>query len=272
MDTPPERPAPTTDLSDAEFQALDDLLATAPAPLEAMDAVMLDGYLCGVIAQPTAIAPEAWLPWVLDAQGRAFAADPAWPDYPRARALMLRRHAALNRAIEGEGWFDPLILEPDDDAADAEPADATPPPAPGAAGAERSAAADGTQELAALNPVSRALAPWVAGFHFACVTFPGLLEHDEPAVATTLARLWRHLPAEGEDERELVAVLDRELPLASLEAAIGDLVDAVAELAELTRDARYHVDTVRREAPKVGRNDPCPCGSGKKFKHCHGRA
>ena len=48
--------------------------------------------------------------------------------------------------------------------------------------------------------------------------------------------------------------------------------DAVAELAELTRDARYHVDTVRRDAPKVGRNDPCPCGSGKKFKQCHGKA
>ena len=26
-----------------------------------------------------------------------------------------------------------------------------------------------------------------------------------------------------------------------------------------------------REKPKVGRNDPCPCGSGKKYKHCHGR-
>ncbi|HKC51992.1 MAG TPA: SEC-C metal-binding domain-containing protein [Myxococcota bacterium] len=25
-----------------------------------------------------------------------------------------------------------------------------------------------------------------------------------------------------------------------------------------------------RESPKVGRNDPCPCGSGKKFKKCHG--
>ena len=23
--------------------------------------------------------------------------------------------------------------------------------------------------------------------------------------------------------------------------------------------------------PKVGRNDPCPCGSGKKYKHCHGK-
>ena len=31
------------------------------------------------------------------------------------------------------------------------------------------------------------------------------------------------------------------------------------------------VKTVRRDEPKVGRNDPCPCGSGKKYKKCHGR-
>jgi preprotein translocase subunit SecA len=29
--------------------------------------------------------------------------------------------------------------------------------------------------------------------------------------------------------------------------------------------------TVHHEGPKVGRNDPCPCGSGKKYKHCHGQ-
>lgn len=29
-------------------------------------------------------------------------------------------------------------------------------------------------------------------------------------------------------------------------------------------------EPVRRAAPKVGRNDPCPCGSGKKFKKCCG--
>jgi len=32
---------------------------------------------------------------------------------------------------------------------------------------------------------------------------------------------------------------------------------------------------VKREpvkvGPKIGRNDPCPCGSGKKYKHCHGK-
>ena len=29
--------------------------------------------------------------------------------------------------------------------------------------------------------------------------------------------------------------------------------------------------TIRRDTPKVGRNDPCPCGSGKKYKNCHGQ-
>jgi SEC-C motif domain protein len=38
----------------------------------------------------------------------------------------------------------------------------------------------------------------------------------------------------------------------------------------------YYVDGIMgvrpRTAPKVGRNDPCPCGSGKKYKKCHGAA
>jgi len=30
------------------------------------------------------------------------------------------------------------------------------------------------------------------------------------------------------------------------------------------------VETFKREEKKVGRNEPCPCGSGKKYKKCHG--
>jgi preprotein translocase subunit SecA len=30
-------------------------------------------------------------------------------------------------------------------------------------------------------------------------------------------------------------------------------------------------EPVKRDAEKVGRNDPCPCGSGKKYKRCHGK-
>ena len=32
------------------------------------------------------------------------------------------------------------------------------------------------------------------------------------------------------------------------------------------------IKTVRNKGPKVGRNEPCPCGSGKKYKKCHGGA
>jgi uncharacterized protein len=55
-----------------------------------------------------------------------------------------------------------------------------------------------------------------------------------------------------------------------LRAARDDLVDTLI-------DIRHHFFEQRtprvpaRAAPKVGRNDPCPCGSGRKFKQCHGQ-
>ena len=59
-----------------------------------------------------------------------------------------------------------------------------------------------------------------------------------------------------------------------------DITHAHHELAQFSRhDGNwYYVDgkivtpgTVRKEGPKVGRNDPCPCGSGKKYKKCCGQ-
>jgi preprotein translocase subunit SecA len=40
--------------------------------------------------------------------------------------------------------------------------------------------------------------------------------------------------------------------------------------AEPSRTETATADTFVREGDKVGRNDPCPCGSGKKYKKCHG--
>lgn len=45
--------------------------------------------------------------------------------------------------------------------------------------------------------------------------------------------------------------------------------EVLAENPEMTMPGK--VETFRREAPKVGRNDPCPCGSGKKYKKCCGK-
>ena len=248
MQSPAHRP-PAQDLTDAEFAELDQLLAKTPEPFEPLDAVMLDGYLCGVLVQPVLIETDAWLPHVFDFDGQPLPddTDPAWRE--RITALILRRHAALNRALAEDGWFDPLILEPDD---------FNPPRT--------------DDPAASLNPLSQALFPWVAGFQHAMESFPDLLELPDPAIDVALARLYRHLPAQTDEEREVVATLDREHPLATLDEAIEDLIVIVADLEDLTRDRRYKVETVKRDAPKVGRNDPCPCGSGKKYKQCHGKA
>ena len=49
----------------------------------------------------------------------------------------------------------------------------------------------------------------------------------------------------------------------------GEGIWAVYDLAEIWRNIGPRVETVRKEA-EPGRNDPCPCGSGKKYKKCHG--
>ncbi|MGV6806639.1 MAG: SEC-C metal-binding domain-containing protein, partial [bacterium] len=48
-----------------------------------------------------------------------------------------------------------------------------------------------------------------------------------------------------------------------------DEASALDEKSE--QPAESKLQTVVREAPKVGRNEPCPCGSGKKYKQCHGK-
>jgi preprotein translocase subunit SecA len=47
--------------------------------------------------------------------------------------------------------------------------------------------------------------------------------------------------------------------------------EAMRQAAEGVSKKTEKVETFRRTEEKVGRNDLCPCGSGKKFKHCHGR-
>jgi preprotein translocase subunit SecA len=50
------------------------------------------------------------------------------------------------------------------------------------------------------------------------------------------------------------------------EALVGAGAEAEGEAAPLRKPAPFV-----RQIGKVGRNEPCPCGSGKKYKHCHGR-
>jgi uncharacterized protein len=61
----------------------------------------------------------------------------------------------------------------------------------------------------------------------------------------------------------------REAMLADYRESLADDADCLLEgWAEARSKPRAPEGTFRRDAPKVGRNDPCPCGSGKKYKKC----
>jgi len=92
-------------------------------------------------------------------------------------------------------------------------------------------------------------------------TADGLTEQSALAVLDQLGLL------DGAPEPvELVLTLDnddlRELERVRAARDLGDIAAPAAGMPSL--DARFG-------GGKVGRNDPCPCGSGQKFKRCHGR-
>lgn len=236
------------DLTPQEFDELDNLLSEAPGGLEAMDVAMLDGYLCGVLVQPDLLKTADWLPHVFDAEAKPLPADadPAWLN--RVTALVERRHAALRKALAEDQWFDPIVLQLEgDESPDPDPA------------------------FAELPAHSKPLVPFASGFVTALNAFPnGLLSMTDEAIEMAMDRVARHLPCSDDDERKAMAELDEEVPLKNLDQAVEDMVLAIVEIDSLTESERYRVETIKHEAPKVGRNDPCPCGSGKKFKACHG--
>ncbi|MGU5657127.1 preprotein translocase subunit SecA [Aeromonas veronii] len=69
-------------------------------------------------------------------------------------------------------------------------------------------------------------------------------------------------------ERDVEAMEEQQRQQA--EAAPRTYTHAAAESQLADEQAEGHTTFVRDEQ-KVGRNDPCPCGSGKKYKHCHGQ-
>ncbi len=97
--------------------------------------------------------------------------------------------------------------------------------------------------------------------------FEALLERLKQEVV----RILSHLQIKRQDEAELIEQKRREeaerQQLAFQHAQASALPATEQESAQ---QAEAPQQPMVRDAPKVGRNDPCPCGSGKKYKQCHG--
>jgi preprotein translocase subunit SecA len=75
------------------------------------------------------------------------------------------------------------------------------------------------------------------------------------------------------DEEDVQAMDDqrRRQDETQMEYQHAEAQSSLASNNEEAAAAEQQGQPVMRDAPKVGRNDPCPCGSGKKYKHCHGQ-
>jgi preprotein translocase subunit SecA len=101
--------------------------------------------------------------------------------------------------------------------------------------------------------------------------FSEMLEKVKREVVTILARVRirseEEVAALEAEERRVAAARAQQLQFQHQEAGGYSADEEAAEVEA----AQLGFSPVTRDGPKVGRNDPCPCGSGKKFKHCHGQ-
>jgi uncharacterized protein len=112
-------------------------------------------------------------------------------------------------------------------------------------------------------------ATWCAGYlEGVDAASPGWHEAGDPDEVDELLFPFVVLAGElPETERRTFRPAEWRDLVRSCEDTIGD---AIVDVRQYWAVLRHPPRTVRRGTPKTGRNDPCPCGSGKKFKQCCG--
>jgi len=106
--------------------------------------------------------------------------------------------------------------------------------------------------------------PWCAGYVRAIALDAENWRGGGKGMESLLQPIFMFGTPEGWDGLEALPRQRQE----SLQAEIAPAVRAIHGFWLQRRTPGGGGQTVRRDAPRIGRNDPCPCGSGKKYKHC----
>jgi uncharacterized protein len=217
-----------------DLEALDQFLASDHSPPDSMQLSDLDGFLTGIAVGPELILPSEWLPLIWGGE------EPKFADEGEAEAVLgaiMGRYNEILRQI-GNGAFEPIFWE-----------------TPGG------------------MPIA---ADWAEGFLRAIVLRADAWERlfkskrDNYMLGPILALC-------GDETGESLLGLPAEVVDRFMEEATALIPDCVTAIAAYWRGKATKQISMPlmdrspepvRASPKVGRNDPCPCGSGKKFKKC----
>jgi uncharacterized protein len=220
-------------LTDEELDQFEQFLMSDDTPEECMDISMLDGFLTALVIGPGTHMPSQWLPMVWGATE----SDPmTFKDEAQAEKIMSWIMRYMNERVydlqEGIDDYEPLIYT--------------------------------REHKGETVPI---IDEWCVGFVRAMeldrAAWEPVMQSEEtleliyPILLYGTEEGWKSL----ENDKALEARHDE------FAASLGANVVGIRDYWLPIRKA---ASTFRREAAKVGRNDACPCGSGKKFKKCCG--
>lgn len=230
-------------LTENEIEELDQFLLNAEGIEESMDIATLNGFMTAIVCGPKMIMPSEWMRWVWDMEKGEDA--PVFENQAQAQQILglLMRHMndiaeTLQQAPE---QYEPLLMENP----------------------------NGGDPIPILDE-------WCSGFmkgvHLDSAGWLPVIAGKPDWMSTIIL----YGTEEGWD-----ALKQKDLSLDEHKALAGGLADTVRQIHSLWLEQRRKQiveggipDVVRcepvRNPNKVGRNEPCPCGSGKKFKQCHG--
>jgi uncharacterized protein len=234
-------------LSEAEYGRLAGILAGIPDP-RTMSLEELDGYLAAVVCLSDDTPPEEILAQIWGGElsdEEVFADEAAMEEFVR---LTLRHWNGVLQRLETDEEFVPLLLRREGDEGSGHDW------------------ANGFVRGIGLNPEQ----------------WSSLFEDEElsPALMPIFTLAFEHdpdpklRPSGGPLQPE-----ERDTMVEALAAAVPVIFDFFADEGELDEELddpglidRTSAASIpyEREVPKVGRNEPCPCGSGKKYKRCCG--
>jgi uncharacterized protein len=237
-----------TDFTDAQASRLAQFLSAPERPEGTMSYCELAGFLFAVACSPELVRPSEWLPLVFSESEAGFATlDEAQEMLP---AIMGLYNHINHGVLEGEPALPPgCTLR-------AQPIDNLEPGAP--------------------------LSEWAGGFgggydwlenvwdEYAPEEFDEELDIDLLVLSffssRTLAEAYRvEIKNQGLSREKTLEEVAGEML-----TAIPDAMQSIAHLGRALYEAALSEPQQPLRSEKVGRNDPCPCGSGKKYKKCCG--
>ena len=233
------RPVKLQPLTETELCRLSALLERF-GDQHSMNVEQLDGFLAALICGPEIVHPSEYLPVICGDDmvlEDSFDAQPVLQDF---LSLIMRHWNVIADTLHSGDVFLPLLLEDD-------------------------------RGVTTAND-------WATGFlrgmEFHKEQWAALLADEEHGgwLLPIFVLAHEHDPdPEVRPYKKAISAEDREKLIVGAAAGVTGICRYFEAQRLVEKQPLDYATTLRRTAPKIGRNDPCPCGSGRKFKQCCGR-